>query len=208
MQLNAILNGAVAASDTWFGSPPPATVMQTVVRSVESNILRAVLRAIERRQELDIVYQSLTNTRARSIAPHSLAFDGHRWHARAWCVEHEDFRDFVLTRMLSADEGKPSKADPSNDMEWHTIVELKVAAHPGLTDAQKSAIERDFGMDSGLLIMKTRVALAFYLVKRLNLDLNDDQIPPERKQIFLTNLLELENAQRAAKAETHERVFR
>ena len=32
IQLNAILNGAVLTTDTWFGSPPPATVMQTITR--------------------------------------------------------------------------------------------------------------------------------------------------------------------------------
>jgi WYL domain len=206
LQLNAILNGAVLTTDTWFGSPPPASVMPTVLRSVESNTLRAILRAIEGRQELDIVYQSLTNTRSRPIAPHSLAFDGHRWHARAWCAEHRDFRDFVLGRILSVGDRRPSDADPTNDIEWHTIVELKITAHPALKDAQKSAIQRDFGMEQGLLIMKTRAALAFYFIKRMNLDLDDVHIPPERKQITLTNLAEVEQAQQAAKAETRSRV--
>jgi hypothetical protein len=192
--------------DYALNRPPPATVMQTVVRSVEPDTLRAILRAIEGRKELNIVYQSLTNTRARTIAPHSLAFDGHRWHARAWCVEHRDFRDFVLGRILSTSDSRRSDADPTNDMEWHTIVELKIVAHPELGDAQKSAIERDYGMDRGLLIMKTRAALAFYLIKRLNLDLGGKQIPPERKQIFLTNLTEVEEAQRTANAETRARV--
>ena len=208
MQLNAILNGAIVTTDTWFGSPPPATVMQTVVRSVEPNTLRVILRAIERREEVDIKYLSLTNTRARTIAPHSLAFDGHRWHARAWCVEHRDFRDFVLTRILSTNDTRPSDADPTNDMEWNTFVELKITAHPHLDAAQKSAIERDFGMDRGLLNMKTRAALAFYLIKRLNLDLDANQIAPERKQIFLTNLAEVEALQRAAKEQTRALVSR
>ena len=117
IQLNAILNSAVSATDTWFGSLPPATVMQTVLRSVEPDTLHAILSAIEKRHELNVVYQSLTNTRARAIVPHSLAFDGHRWHARAWCVEHRDFRDFVLSRILSVSGSQSSDADPTNDME-------------------------------------------------------------------------------------------
>lgn len=200
VQLNAILNGTILAKDTWFGSLPPSAVMPTIARSVEPDTLRAILKAIERRQELDLIYQSLTNTRARTIVPHSLAFDGHRWHARAWCAEHQDFRDFVLSRIQSVGDSRPSDVDPTNDVEWHTMVELRIVAHPALGEAQKSAIERDFGMDRGLLTIKTRVALAFYLIKRLNLDLDEDHIVPERKQIFLRNLAEVEEVQRVAKA--------
>jgi len=206
LQLNAILNGAVTPTDTWFRSPPPAAVMQTVVRSVEPSTLRAVLRAMGSRQEIEIIYQSLTNTRSRRIAPHALGFDGHRWHARAWCPEHREFRDFVLTRIRSAVEAGPSEADPSNDIEWHTFVDLRIAAHPGLNEAQRSTIEQDFGMKNGLLIVPTRVALAYYLIRRLNLDLPDDLISPERKQISLTNPIEVEGSENAAKAAARAKV--
>jgi hypothetical protein len=205
-QLDAILNGAVFPTDTWFGSPPPAAVMQTLARRIEPNTLRAVLRAIQQRLELDVDYQSLTSTRRRAIVPHSLAFDGYRWHARAWCVEHGDFRDFVLSRIISVGDSRLSRADPTNDIEWNTIVEMKIIAHPALDEAQRSAIERDYGMNNGLLVVKTRAALSYYLIRRLNLDLSDEVVRPERKQIFLTNLAEVEQIQRAAKDETRMRV--
>jgi hypothetical protein len=204
IQLNAIMNGAIAAADTWFGSPPPAAVMPTMARSTKPQILRAILRAIEGRMELDIDYQSLTSTRRRPIVPHSLAFDGHRWHARAWCAEHRDFRDFVLSRIISIGGERPSTADPTNDIEWNTILELKIVAHPALDEAQKSVIERDYGMTNGVLAVKARAALSFYLIRRLNLDLDD--IPPTRKQIFLSNLDEVERIHRAATDETRRRV--
>jgi hypothetical protein len=194
LQLNAILNGAILTRDTWFKSPPPATVMKTVVRGVEPKILRTILRATEDRHELDIEYQSLKNARTRAIAPHALAFDGHRWHARAWCAHRREFRDFVLTRIRSIGESRPSDADPTNDVEWSTMVKLKIVPHPKLTEAAKAAIELDYGMEGGQLIIDTRAALAFYLIKRLNLDLDDDKIPPDRLQIFLSNRAEVERA--------------
>ena len=206
LQLDAILNGAILTTDTWFGSPPPASVMQTVVRSVEPETLQAILRAISNRQQLDINYQSLTNDRVRPIEPHSLAFDGHRWHARAWCVQRQEFRDFVLTRIRSVGERRAGEGDPTNDVEWYTLVELKIVPHPKLTDAQKAAVELDYGMEQGLLKVKTRAALAFYLIKRLNLDLDCEHISPERKQIVLSNLAEIERAQHAAHQEMRARV--
>ena len=206
MQLHAILNGGIQTADTWFGSLPPATVMPTIARSVDPEILRAILKAIEKRHELKITYCSFTDTRSRTIVPHSLAFDGHRWHARAWCVEHRDFRDFLLTRILLATKGQPSDANPTNDMAWNSFIELIITPHPALETAQKLAIERDYGMDQGALVIKTRVALAFYFIRRHNLDLNDSQIPPKRMQIFLNNLAEVEEAERVANEETLTRV--
>jgi predicted DNA-binding transcriptional regulator YafY len=207
-QLEAILNSAIAPNDTWFGSLPSAAVMQTIVQSVEANTLRTLLRAIEKRNEIDIDYQSLTNGRTRTIAPHSLAFDGHRWHARAWCVERQEFRDFVLKRIRSVGESRPSASDPTDDMEWNTMVELKIVPHAKLTEPQKAAIELDYGMQQGLLSVQIRTALAFYFIKHHNLDLDRDDIPPERKQIFLSNSAEVQEAIRAAKEQTQARVAR
>ncbi len=201
LQLGAIGNGAISPADTWFGSAPPADVVPPPERRVEPATLRAIVQAIDGSKELDVRYLSLTSTGRRTIAPHSLAFDGHRWHARAWSVERRDFRDFVLSRIQDVGEIRGSSADPADDIEWNTHVELKVVAHPALSEPQKAAVERDFGMTDGLLVMKTRVALAFYVIKRLDLDLDQAGIPPERRQIFLSNRGEVEEAQRIAKAE-------
>ncbi len=61
-------------------------------------------------------------------------------------------------------------------------------------------------MDGGVLVVTTRAALAFYLIKRLNLDLDSNRIAPERKQIFLSNLAEVEDKLRSANAEMRARV--
>src|SRR5665213_2068671 len=58
LQLNAMLNGAILPRDTWFASPPPAAVTQMIARSVDPATLRGILKAIEQRQEVEILYQS------------------------------------------------------------------------------------------------------------------------------------------------------
>ena len=108
-QLEAIFNSVIAPGDTWFGSTPPVSVVQTVLRSIEPSTLQAILKAIKERLALEINYQSLTNTRKRSIVPHALAFDGFRWHTRAWCVDRQEFRDFVLSRILAVGSSTPDR---------------------------------------------------------------------------------------------------
>jgi len=67
----------------------------------------------------------------------------------------------------------------------------------------KAAIELDYGNGTGPLILETRAALAFYVIKNLNLDL--EGIAPERKQIVLSNLAEPESAQRSAREQMRAR---
>jgi hypothetical protein len=191
-QAEALLNGTIQPRDTWFGSVPPISVMETVQRPISNELLRTVLRCIEQRRELEIEYLSLSSSKARKIYPHALASDGNRWHIRAWCCEHNDFRDFVLARIVTFNERGPATFKPSDDRAWFETIDVRIGPHPRLTRSQRKAIERDFSMKEGTLIINTRVALAYYLLRRFNLDLDDDlNLAPERRQIVLLNLDEV-----------------
>ncbi len=204
LQVRALLSGAIQLEDTWFEELPPLSVVPDPARNVEPASLRAILSAIRERREIDIHYRSLSEARFRTIGPHALGFDGHRWHVRAWCREHDDFRDFVLARISSIGADRPTRFDPEDDLEWTALIDLRVCPHPMLDEAQRKAIEQDFGMIDGELVLPCRLALAFYFIRRFNLDIPD--IPPERAQIALTNLQEVESAMEAAKRETAQRI--
>jgi hypothetical protein len=200
-QLNAIHTSVLAARDTWFGSPPPAAVLPAL-RTVKPDVLRRMLAAIRELHCISVDYQSLTNRRRREIAPHALAFDGLRWHARAWCVDRREFRDFVLSRIISAGPMEPFDSNSMKDVEWHDQVELKIVPHPKLPEHKQAAIALDYGMTDGMLVLPVRIALSYYAIRTFNLDLDLDEIPPERKQIFLANRDEIEVKQADAKVKT------
>src|SRR3546814_9493198 len=120
-----------------------------IARHVDPDCLRRILDAIRTKQCVEVRYQSLTNSRNRTIAPHALAFDGYRWHVRAWACDRDDFRDFVLTRIDQIQPGPPADFDAADDVEWNTVVALDLRPHPGLTDDQSKAIQRDYKMTDG-----------------------------------------------------------
>src|SRR5690606_40367587 len=68
--------------------------------------------------------------RWRWIAPHAIAFDGFRWHARAYCFTDGCFKDFLLARILGIRDSRPSDIDDSQDANWHTHVTLEIGPHP------------------------------------------------------------------------------
>jgi predicted DNA-binding transcriptional regulator YafY len=181
-----------------MGWIPPFEAVVPVRRHLEVGILRSTIQAIRKSFSIRVNYQSFSHSQPtwRWLSPHALGFDGFRWHARAWCHEHSDFRDFVLGRILAVGESKPHTIDPSTDHEWHTTVTLRIAPHPKMRPAQRRAIERDFGMTNGELSVASRVCLSYYLERQLGLDLRPTQVTPERQQIVLLNRPELEKVRR------------
>ena len=210
LQLRAYLIGALGRQDLWFSEPPSLDGAPDIVRSVQPETLQRILAAIQQRRQLEIEYRSLTNERRRTVAPHSLAFDGHRWHIRALCCEKDDFRDFVITRIGNIELGPKIAFDPAEDIEWERKVVLQIAPHPALTSDQRAAIECDYGMKNSGRSVEMRIALSYYFIKRLNLDLErrlpEGSISPERLQIVLDNLVDVEEAQAEAKRDSADRV--
>ena len=198
LQLRAWASGVLGRDDLWFGQMPVVDVAPEISRDVRDDVLRRVLDAIRTRQALSVKYQSLTSSRWRDIAPHAIAFDGHRWHARAWCCERHEFRDFVLSRIERLGALRPVSFDPEHDLEWSGRVKLQLCPHPDLTEEQSLAIQRDFDMRGGVREIETRLSLAYYFIKRMNLDLND--LEPTRAQIRLANLGEVDAAIKDARA--------
>ena len=198
LQLRAWMSGVLRRGDLWFSDIPAVGVAPEIARDVRADVLRRVLDAIRTRRALSVRYQSLTNTRWRDIAPHAIAFDGHRWHARAWCCDREEFRDFVLTRIERLGRLKPVSFDPEHDLQWNRTTTLRLSPHPDLTEEQSQAIQRDYDMRKGVREIETRLSLAYYFIKRMNLDLDD--LEPARAQIRLDNLDEIEIAIRDAKS--------
>lgn len=204
LQLRAWLIGALPEEDLWFKTIPPVDMVPDVARNVDAGFLRRILQAIRLREAIDVRYQSLTNTRWRKIAPHALAFDGHRWHMRAWAIDREDFRDFVISRIDEIGPSEPADFDSGDDTVWNTRATLQLCPHPELNEEQADAIRRDYHMTDGVKYVEVRLSMAYYFITRMNLDL--ENLPPERAQIRLQNRTEIEEAIEAAKAETQQRL--
>lgn len=178
--------------------PPEYSVMPILRRRLDPEMLRRVLQAIRDKSALEVRYQSISRPKPiwRWLAPHALGFDGFRWHIRAWCQNHLDFRDFVIARILEVRNTMPSEVDSSTDQGWHRSVTLKIGPHPKLTAGAREAIELDYGMDNGMVAIKTRACLSTYFERSLGLDLDPTQVPADRQQLVLLNREEVDQARR------------
>jgi hypothetical protein len=188
-QLQAVDQGLLEENRSWilplpgYGAPPAP------VRGVRPEILRDVVNAIRAQHGIHVLYQSFSRPEPalRWIEPHSLAFDGFRWHARAFCLNDHVFKDFLLSRTLEVTGTQEPVSSPEADMDWNTEVTLKIGPHPELSDTQKYVIGLDYGMEDGMSEIILRRAMLFYALKRLGLDTDPAARRPQDQQIVLLN---------------------
>ena len=188
-QLRSVAENILDREDSWIANLPSFASAPTPVRGVDPVTLRSVVGAIRRSEEIEIRYQSLSSPdpRWRWIAPHAIAFDGFRWHARAFCLTDECFKDFLLSRMIEIRGSRESGTSADDDLDWNSEVVLEVAPHPELSETQAKVIALDYGMRGGSAKIKVRRALLYYALKRLGLDTAPSAREPEDQQIVLLN---------------------
>ena len=163
--------GTVEVKGSFLGWAPPLEIVRDPARRVDTKVLQEFLLAIREKRKVQIDYQSMSSLQrsTRTISPHAFGFDGSRWHLRAFCHTHQDFRDFVLGRVRSAAREEFSDVDGSTDGVWNTFIEAVLEPKPVLTESQKRAIEADYCMKQGRLILRVREALLFYHLQHLGL---------------------------------------
>lgn len=193
-QLLLLSDHALAPEDSWLGVIPAHDAVPRIRRRLDVQILQSIVRAIHGRKALHVTYQSMSGPTPtqRWIAPHALGFDGARWHVRAWCFRRSMFLDMVLARFAAIGEERPAAIDVGMDREWNEFVDVKLAPHPRLSDAQRAAIALDFGMTEERVVVRMRLALFYYFERNLCLDLPEGALDPQRRQVVLVNRDEID----------------
>ncbi|MCG9638760.1 WYL domain-containing protein [Vibrio sp. Isolate34] len=167
-------------------------VLSVPDRHIAPIIVRRLLQATRERRKVDIEYVSMDNPegRSRNIIPHTIVFDGFRWHVRAYCEERAMFLDFVLSRF----RGEPELLNESdinieNDEDWTTEETIEIIPNPHLSPAQQHIVKVDYGMHDSPLTISCRRALIKYLLKRLDVCVDNKKLSstPKKYQLALAN---------------------
>ena len=162
-------------------------------RDLRPSVLCPILQACRDKLRVEIQYTSLSNPEpeSRIIQPHTVAHNGMRWHARAWCEKSSDYRDFVLSRIQDEPEfteftEQSEHHTEQDDHAWQERLILHVTPDPRLSVAQQDVVARDYDMTDGALTIECRAAMANYIVQLLRLD-GSRHRDPEAQQVVLAN---------------------
>lgn len=187
-ELLARTTGVLPGELSFLGWTPPTVTVPSPVRQLSAATVIAVLTAIRQAVRLKVIYQSMSSPEPsqRILAPHGVAFDGFRWHVRAYCHMRHEFLDFVLARMLEVGVVDEPGTDGKDDAAWNQVVSLVLAPNSRLPKATRRVIELDYGMTDGEVTIECRQAVLLYALKRLGL-LAVDAANPQAQQIVLRN---------------------
>lgn len=188
-QLRSVADGILDRADAWIGPFPSYDAAPTPARGVNAKTLRSVIAAIRRSEAIEVKYQSLSRPepRWRWIAPHAIGFDGFRWHARAFCLMEQTFKNFLLSRVLEMRGSQPREVNAEADRDWTEKVTLEIGPHPDLSEAQRKVIALDYDMRGEKAQIRVRKALLCYTLKQLGLDVDPGVRSPQDQQIVLLN---------------------
>lgn len=180
---------------SFLGWTPSVASVPRPGRRLVANIVLAVVHAMRNLQKINICYQSISDfdPAIRAISPHTLVHDGYRWHVRAYCHQREEFRDFLLSRILGVLDSEKDIPRIELDVTWNKIVCLKLAPHPLLSPSQKKLIELDYDMTDGVYKIECRQALIFYIFRQLGLERDYSNVDPNAQQIILSNIDEIKD---------------
>lgn len=188
-QVRSVAEGIVTKEDAWIGNFPIFDATPAPARGIDPAILRSLVIAIRRHEVIEVFYQSMSSPDPewRWIAPHALAFDGFRWHARSYCEKSGEYRDFVISRIIETRQTRSTGQPATPDVAWQEMVGLEIGPHPELSATQRRVIELDYGMTNGQVKIPVRRALLYYALKRLGLDTDPAARRPQDQQIILLN---------------------
>ena len=192
-ELLARTTGLLPPELSFIGWAPPVAAAPLPSRTLSAEILLGLLSAIRSKTAVRVLYQSMSTPepKERVIHPHAFGFDGYRWHVRGYCRKRERYLDFVIARILKLSPMTEAGSDGADDAEWGRAVRLVLAPNPLLSLATQRALELDYGMTEGVVVLECKQALLFYTLKKLGLATHTAEAPLTQ-QIVLKNASEIE----------------
>lgn len=174
------------------GPYPAVEIIGKSTRIVRSSTINLINRAIVHKKKIKVTYQSLSTPipQTYSLSPHSLVYNGYRWHIRAYSDHHEGYRDFLPIRMSDIQlESIDQACLIDQDDLWCNFVELRFMAHESLSAEQKQVLNIEYEMKDGIWTVKVRAALVHYFIEFLGIDsVTGYQNRDRRLTIFLSNI--------------------
>jgi hypothetical protein len=150
-------------------------LLSNSLNKVSPDIFHGVSQAIKNRKIIKVKYCSMQNPKGltRLIHPHAIAFNGRRWHLRAYSETHDEYRDFNLSRLKSVLVDALSSEDPLKDKAWHETKILCLDAHPSLSFDQRKLVLSDYDREEPFKV-EIRAAMVKYFVKHHDISISDE----------------------------------
>lgn len=160
----------------------------------QPKIFSKLFEAVRMKRAVEIVYRSMREPtpHKRVIFPHSVVRAGRRWHTRAFCVTNNDFRDYAIGRIIEAKilDTSPNHSE-DEDKGWTTKVNIRLIAHPDLTQEQEELIRFEYFSNTSSQVDACRGCLVNYFIQDVRAATDTKTQRPPDYQLAVGNLEEI-----------------
>lgn len=160
----------------------------------EPRVFAALSQAIRSSAAVEITYRSLNEPvpHQRIISPHHMVRAGRRWHVRAYCATHQEFRDYALGRIVDVDTaGLPRERSEDDDAAWNARVPVRLIGHPGLSREQEEVIRFEYFDNTSARVVTCRGALVGYFIQDVRAAIDVSKQCPPDYQLAVSNIAEV-----------------
>lgn len=198
MHLDMLHHGYRRDTEIWVDALPAFDAVSTQTRKINPGTFKLMLRAIRAQSCIMARYVSLSSddVKPRTLRPHAIASDGHRWHVRAFDFGKERYSDFVLSRLEATEPVDPPSRNVPDDDAWNTRVEIVLKPSTGLKKRQREVLEIEYGMIDGCLRLRIRQAMLWYYLRHFGFNPGDIEGDAFRNKssfhLIVSNLKEVE----------------
>ena len=167
--------GSLALSD-WIRMTLPASfevidagVMTPPPEDIHTEIARTIIASSHLSDEpghrLKITYFSSTSGESeKEISPHTIVQAAGRYHVRAYDHTRNRGADFVMGRILDAQPAQGIYYPAERDGEWMQEVSIRLSVQHETTPEIRRAMRLSYALNDDTRIIKTRAALADYVI--------------------------------------------
>ncbi len=143
--------------------------LQLPLRLANREVERLVFMALLSGQGVRVNYHSLSSDTSewRVLRPAALAWDGRRWHVRAWCETRQGWRDFVIGRISEAEWPQPVTGEVPVDTDWQTWETVRLQVNPALGESSREALKMDYSLENDTIEIPVRRSMKHYLMAEL-----------------------------------------
>ncbi|EGQ7896581.1 WYL domain-containing protein [Vibrio parahaemolyticus] len=134
-------------------------------RRVIDGVIPSILAAIDHKSDVEAIYASASTPvgKRRRIHPKVIIYTGNRLHIRAYCYEHEEYRDFVLSRILTKPKHLKPKTLQIDDIDYYEKIEIELFVNPALSEEGQDLIKREYGLLENRTVSVRRCLVQYFL---------------------------------------------
>ncbi|NOH46472.1 WYL domain-containing protein [Vibrio rotiferianus] len=158
----------------------------TLNRSQTKGFLSKIMLAIESESDIQAIYKSSSHPfgTKRTLKPCGIAYVGNRPHLRAYCYDHNQYRDFVLSRFSFRPEiitSISSKVELPEDTAWQEVISVVLEANPNLCEDGQYLIVEEYNLEK-VSPINIRKSLLHYFFAHNNMPINEEDFTLAKKQ--------------------------